>query len=100
MIRGTTPTHTFELPFDTAEIKEIKVIYAQDNEPLFCKRMDDCDVDGSNVSVKLTQEETFLFDHKKMVQIQIRVLTFGEDSLITAVMKVPVDKCLDDEVLS
>lgn len=99
MIRGTTPTHTFTLPFDVSEIRQVKVIYAQNDEEIFCKRTEDCELYGSAIKVRLTQEETFLFDCKKLVQIQIRVLTHGGDSLSTDVISTSVKKCLDDEVL-
>ena len=32
MIQGTTPTHTFTIPFDVSLIKELKVVYAQQGE--------------------------------------------------------------------
>lgn len=99
MIRGTTPTHTFELPFDTALLKEVKVIYSQDDKQIFCKRAKDCELDGCFVRLRLTQEETFMLDCKKQVQIQIRVLTLNDDALATDVITVSVKKCLDDEVL-
>lgn len=99
MIRGTTPIHTFTLPFDVSVIKTVKVIYAQDDIQLFCKRTEDCELDGSVIRVGLTQEETFLFDCKKQVQIQIRVLTLNGDSISTDVINVSVKKCLDYEVL-
>lgn len=99
MKRGTTPTHTFELPFDTSILKELKITYAQDDKSILCKRLADCELNGSVAKVKLTQEETFMFDCKKMVQIQLRGLTLGGDAPESDVIIVSVDKCLDDEVL-
>lgn len=40
MIRGTTPTHSFNLPVDAAIIKELRVIYAQNGEPVQTKTKD------------------------------------------------------------
>jgi hypothetical protein len=100
MIRGTTPTHTFNLPLDVSLIKEIKIIYAQSDIQLFCKRKSDCVLEGTTVKTTLSQEETFKFDCKKMVQIQIRALTTDGRAPATEVILVPVDKCLDDEVLT
>ena len=31
MIIGTTPTHTFDIPFDTSMVDEVKITYAQDD---------------------------------------------------------------------
>ena len=100
MIRGTTPTHTFTLPFDTALIRRIKIIYSQNDKKIFCKETEDCVLSGNVVSTKLTQEETFLLDCKKLVQIQIRVVTTAGEVLATDEMVVTIDKCLDDEVLA
>lgn len=100
MIRGTTPTHTFTLPFDTSLIKRVKITYAQDDKKFFCKETDDCVLSGNIVTTKLTQEETFLLDCKKLVQIQIRVVTTAGEVLATDEMVVTVNKCLDDEVMS
>lgn len=100
MIRGTTPTHTFTIPFDTSLIKEVRVVYAQADEPIICKETADCSLKGQEISTTLTQEETFKFDCKKAVQIQIRVLTTAGEVLATRVQSVSVDKCLDNEVMA
>lgn len=99
MIRGTTPTHTFGIPFDTSILKEVKVIYAQDNIALVEKRIPDCLLGDNMIQVTLTQEDTFKFDCKKPVEIQVRVLTRNGDVLSTIPQKVGVAKCLDNEVL-
>lgn len=99
MIRGTTPTHTFTLPFDTSLIKRVKITYAQDDKKVFCKETEDCVMSGKVITTKLTQEETFLLDCKKLVQIQIRVVTTAGEVLATSEMVVTINKCLDDEVM-
>lgn len=99
MIRGTTPTHTFTLPCDASMVKEVMVIYGQDDTEVFHKDTEDCKLEGDTVSVTLTQEDTFLFDHKKRVQIQLRVLTDGGDALASDVKITSIKKCLNEEVL-
>lgn len=101
MIRGTTPTHIFQIPFDTSLIKELKILYAQSDEILLEKRMCDCDIGGDTITVHLTQKETFLFDCKKnRVEIQVRILTTNDEVLSSTIMNVPISKCLDNEVLA
>ena len=100
MIRGTTPTHTFNIPFDTSMVKEVKILYAQDDVKILEKKNGDCTLAGQSISVTLSQEDTFLFDSKKPVEIQIRVLTLGGDALASIPEKVGVSKCLDSEVLT
>ena len=99
MIRGTTPTHTFTIPFDVSGIKTVKIIYAQDDVVIVEKLTESCVLDGMSIKTTLTQEETLKFDHKKAVQIQIRILTSGGTALASIVEQVGVSKLLDSEVL-
>ena len=99
MIQGTTPTHTFTLPFDTSLLTSARIIYSQNEKIILKKELSDCECSGNTISCKLTQEETFLFVHPKTVQIQIRVLTDGGDALNSDIETVPCKMCLDDEVL-
>lgn len=100
MIRGTTPTHTFNIPFDTSMVDEVKIVYAQDDQVVLEKDTTDCVLGAQTISVTLTQEDTFLFDHKKAVEVQLRVLTPGGDVLASIPEKVGITKCLDNEVLA
>ena len=70
---GTTPTHIFRLPFSTLLIDKVRIIYAQNDEQILVKEKDDCDLKGNQISVTLTQEETFKFDCTKCVQIQAQL---------------------------
>jgi hypothetical protein len=99
MIRGTTPTHVFTLPFDTALIREIKIIYAQNDNVVLEKKLAQCTLKGDTATVKLTQEETLLFNCHEYVQIQVRVLTLSGDALASTIERVSVGKCLENEVL-
>lgn len=99
MIRGTTPTHKFNIPFDTSLVDEVKITYAQDDEIILIKGTTDCTLLDNAIEVKLSQEDTFKFDHNKVVQIQIRILTIHGEALASVVEKIGVSKCLDDEVL-
>ena len=99
MIRGTTPTHTFNLPFEVGMIKECRIIYAQDNEVILKKDNSKCILEGTTIKVELTQQDTFKFDSNKPVQIQIRILTTNDVALASVVTTVGIAKCLDDEVM-
>lgn len=99
MIRGSTPTHIFKLPCKADTLNKIRILYAQDDNILFTKKTEDCDRSDYSVSVKLTQEETFMFDCNKFVQIQIRAATVRGDVIQSKIKTVTVGKCLDCEVL-
>lgn len=99
MIRGTTPTHIYNIPFDPELIQSLRIIYVQNDEMLFVKERKDCIVDGRQISVKLTQEETLMMDAAQLVEIQMRVLTTGGDALASKPKKVAVGRLLEDEVI-
>lgn len=99
MIRGTTPTHIFNIPFDASNIKEVKITYAQDDKSVLEKHIEDCIVTDKQISVTLTQEDTFKLNCKKPVEIQIRILTPAGEALATIPQSVGICKCLDNEVL-
>ena len=100
MIRGTTPTHTFALPFDSSVISALRIIYAQGGEVIVTKTLEDVTVDGNDVSVKLTQEDTLSFDSEKAVEIQIRILTPSNDAIASNTIVVSALRCLENEVLA
>lgn len=98
---GTTPTHTFNIPKEIYDkIKEVKITYQQNQDIILEKRTKDCDIKDGKITVRLTQDETFLFDQtKSFVYIQIRVLTTGNDCFKSQVISERVGRCLDTEVL-
>lgn len=99
MIRGTTPTHIFKLPFDTNLIKCCKIIYSQNNEKILEKETSDCALEAKEIIVKLSQEETFLFDCHYLVDIQVRILAKDGSAIASKIIKASVGTCLDNEVL-
>lgn len=100
MRQGTTPKHTFTLPFDTALIKTVQVTYKQGEAIVLQKETADFTREGQSISCKLTQEETFKFNPQKVVQIQVRVLTTSGDALASDIIQTSAPACLDDEVLT
>ena len=96
---GSTPKHTFTLPFETDLIQELKITYSQNKKIILEKYLADCEVDKNSVSYKLTQEETFLFADGVHVECQVRVLKTTGDVLASNIRIVTVERCLDREVL-
>lgn len=74
MIRGTTPTITYNFPFSVSTIEKFRMYFIQGNETILTKDEDDCTFSGQNVSVTLTQNETYLFSAKKRVETKSRFL--------------------------
>ena len=60
MLRKTTPTHTFKLPFAANLIESLEITYSQFNydKIIVQKYKDDVTLENDEVVVKLTSEET------------------------------------------
>lgn len=98
---GTTPVHVFsDIPqYVCDQIKEIKITYSQNEKEVLVKRTNDCEIANEKIITKLSQEDTFCFDRKYLVDIQMRLLLHNGECLKTPVMTRHVGRCLDDEVL-
>ena len=59
--RGTTPTHVFTLPFEKELLADLRINYFQDNKEVLVKGKKDVTISGNDITLMLTQEETFLF---------------------------------------
>ena len=99
MVKGTTPIHTFRVSVDTSDIKTVKITYVQKDKEVLVKRTEDCTIEDGKIVTRLTQEDTFKFEHNTIVTIQIRVVTTGGDAWTSDLIMVSVGKCLDNEVL-
>lgn len=108
MIRGTTPTHTFTFgKLDPTTFKVMNVYYAQQGKQILEKHKEDfvfqqketeCGIIHS-ASVRLTQEDTLVFNPKHNVKLQLRVLTADDLSLATKEYELAVKDVINDEVL-
>lgn len=96
---GTTPTHTFTLPFDTEIIQAVEITYSQNGNVVLQKNERDCTMIGDTISIKLSQLDTFEFDEGINVEIQIRVLTTDECVFASDIFSVSCKRCLSGEVL-
>lgn len=98
MIRGTTPTHNFTIPFDVSFIADLRISYAQTKEVL-TKTKEDCTLNDKTITVKLSQEDTFKFDCSKNVKVQVRILTIEKEVVSSEPYIIKVGECLNNEVL-
>lgn len=108
MFTATTPTHTFTLPIDTSEFSILRIIYKQAGNcgktiKLVKEYKDGTAAPGMTldekiVIIKLTQQETLLFNEGK-VSIQVRGLTTGGDVVDSQIDGVSVVEALDEDIL-
>lgn len=99
MHKGTTPKHTFKIPFKTETIAILRVTYAQRDEIVVEKTEADCTLEGDEIIVKLSQEETLSFDENEFVKIQIRIITTDGEALVSNKIRLSVGDVLNKEVL-
>lgn len=99
MIRGTTATHVFKLPFSVDFIKTLKIVYGQNDKEIFHKKTESCILSGNVATVRLTQRDTFKFNDEQKVQVQVRCLTKNDDALVSDIKITMARPCLDNEVL-
>ncbi len=74
MIRGTTPTITYNFPFSVSDITKFRMYFMQGSETVLTKTEDDCTFSGQAVSTTLTQQETYNFSSKKRLETKARYL--------------------------
>lgn len=100
MIQGTTPTHTFTLPFSADTIDAVRFTYKQNGKIVLEKENEEITKKDNTVFVKLTQEETLLFDANCTVLLQPHVRTTEGDALVSIPpAKIPVYKLESGKVI-
>ena len=98
MIRGTTPTFIFNLPFDVSNIKSAYITIKSRGTEVE-KAVTDCSLNGTTITVKLTQEETLALPESQIAGVQLRVLTNDNDALASDVFPIKVEEILKEGVI-
>ena len=99
MIRGTTPTLRFALPFKTETLEEAYITFMQDKEMIIEKTLKDCEKQEEALEMRLTQEDTLKFKEDRAVEIQIRARTWGGDAIASVIMRTQAKRILKDGVI-
>ena len=99
MIRGTTPTLEFVLPFDANVLTTVYVTFAQKGEIVLEKTLEDCVCGDNRITVKLTQEETLKLVGGSFTEIQIRAKTEDGNALASNIMYEATERILKEDVI-
>lgn len=102
MIRGTTPSLIYNLPFPTSNIKsaEIMIRYEDGQKTIdIVKTEAECVIGETSIAAHLTQEETLQFPAPSSIFVQLRVLTKNDEAMATEPEEVSVKKLLSEEVI-
>lgn len=96
MIRGTTPTLEFTLPFSTDMLDEAWVTICQKDRVVLNKELEHCQCQENKLVVKLTQAETLLLESECNSEIQVRVRTKEGEALASNIIAVSIERILKD----
>lgn len=96
---GTTPTHTFTLPFEKELISDLRITYSQGRKKILTKYMRDVEMDGNDINVTLTQEDTFNFKERKPVFVQLKIKVVDGQVFNSDLIVMRVEPALDNEVI-
>ena len=103
MIRGTTPTLIFTIPYMAEQIEAGFITFAQRGSVCFEKELDDEDVEVSDhvIQVYLSQEETLMLSDvaKLKVQIRLRLAGEGDKAVASQIMETSVGAILKGGVI-
>ena len=99
MIRGTTPTLEFIIPFDASLLANAHVTLCQNGVVMIDKALEECSCNENKLSVKLTQDETLNLQCDCITEIQIRARTVEGEALASNIMRVNTERILKDGVI-
>ena len=81
--RGSTFSFTLSLPddYDISDAKQVWVTFTQNGATKIDKKITDIQIDVNKIIISLTQSETLSL-HTGTAQMQTRILTIGDESLV------------------
>ena len=94
--RGSTPTISYTLPFPAERLEAAYITIVQDEGMVIEKQLEDMTIDGNEISVKLTQQETLLLDSESGAAMQFRYRDINGDSFPTETIIFTVGGLLKD----
>ena len=99
MIRGTTSTLQFTFPFELNNVAELWVTLKRDTNFVLDTTLTDCELDGSVLTLRLTQQDTLKLNAFMPVAIQIRIRTNDGNAVASNIITTSVGQILKDGVI-
>ena len=96
MRRGTTPTHYFKSKVDLTGATEMYITYAQEDETVVEKSIEDITIEPEQLAVRLSQADTLAFSTIGEVEIQCAVKMPPDTVLRSKIIKRPVGRILKE----
>lgn len=98
MIQGSTQQHIFSLPFSNRPIEDVRIVYKQGTKKIV-KTGDEVTIIDRTAVVRLSQEETLLFDIGKIIEVQISIDTKQGKTLKSKIYRLHPERNLEKEVI-
>ena len=101
MIRGTTPTLTFTTPYKAGEVADGYITFTMQGRILLDINItsDSVVILDNYIQLKLTQEQTLLFNTKYRTQVQLRLILSNSKRVASNIVNVPVGRILKEGVI-
>lgn len=100
MIRGSTPTLKFELPLEIDNnVTKLRLTFKQNGEIVFEKTEKDIVINEQFFTVRLTQEETLMFDSSCPIRMQVKIRTTDGNVVPSDVVLIECKDVLSEEIL-
>ena len=109
MRRGETASETFTIEQVIPSPKAVQVTFRQGNYVVIQKQLkdliyeiltDDFNIEyATQITCNLSQEETFQFWANDIALVQVRIITDDDESLVSDIVKLKVEECLDCNIL-
>lgn len=98
MIRYTTPTLTFKLPFESSYLVVAYITIEQRNAVVE-KSLEECELGEKSISVALTQEDTSKLASNTNTFVQLRCKGTDGKAYASRKFKIEVDDVLKDGII-
>lgn len=98
MRRGTTQQLIFVLQEDIS-IAAIYITFQQGGKTVLEKSIDDVTIDGNQIFVELSQEDTLALRASQTVYIQLRIRDTSDNAVASKVLRLYTDDVLKEGVI-
>lgn len=96
MVRGTTPTLNFGIPFNTELIDAVYITFCQEGRTVLEKDINSIEMSNKELTVRLSQQDTLSFNDNSYVELQIRIKNRDGSAYSSKIIVVSVERILKD----
>lgn len=98
--RGNTVPVIINVNVPTSEFLEFHTTFSQNDRVIVTKTMNDCEIGEDFLYFVLKEEDTFYFDHRLPLEIQLRVMYLDNTIRSSGIMTISVSELLEEEMMT